>query len=263
MEGGFTGPDEYQKYFSPRDYLATYYNFEHDPSPETEMIKFNLRCLHKTFGPGGLRGETLIDVGSGPTIYQVLAACEAFSDITLSDFTDRNREELQKWLRKDPGAFDWTPALKFACELEGHSGLWQEKAEKLRATVKRVLKCDVNLSNPLAPMELPPADCVLTTLAMECACCSLAAYRAALRNLATLLKPGGHLVTSVTLQISFYVVGKHQFSCLAMTKEEVEQAVLDAGFDIEQFLHSAQSYSGNTAPNKGICFIVARKRARP
>lgn len=68
---------------------------------------------------GGLHGDTLIDIGSGPTIYQVLAACEAFRDITLSDFTDRNRDELHKWLKKEPGAYDWTPALKLACELEG------------------------------------------------------------------------------------------------------------------------------------------------
>ncbi|KAM5271656.1 indolethylamine N-methyltransferase-like [Ctenodactylus gundi] len=263
MESNFTGAEEYQKHFQPRDYLATYYSLEGGPSPETEMIKFNLQCLHKTFGPGGLRGETLIDIGSGPTIYQVLAACEAFKDITLSDLTDRNREELQKWLRKDPGAYDWTPVLKLACELEGNSSRWQEKAEKLRATVKRVLKCNANQSNPLDPVELPPADCVLTLLAMECACCSLSAYRAALCNLAGLLKPGGHLVTTVTLHLSSYMVGKREFSCVAMTKEEVEQAVLDAGFDIEQLLHSDQSYSSNIAPNSGICFIVARKRPGP
>ncbi|KAM4856084.1 indolethylamine N-methyltransferase [Urocitellus parryii] len=263
MEGSFTGGDVYQKHFLPRDYLATYYSFEDGPSPETEMIKFNLECLHKTFGPGGLRGDTLIDIGSGPTIYQVLAACEAFADITLSDFTDRNREELEKWLRKEPGAHDWTSVLKFACELEGNSGRWQEKAEKLRARVKRVLKCDANLSNPLAPVVLPPADCVLTLLAMECACCSLDAYRAALRNLASLLKPGGHLVTTVTLDISSYVVGKFKFSCVSMKKEEVEQAVLDAGFDIEQLLHSPHNYSTTTASNNGVCFIVARKRSEP
>lgn len=68
---------------------------------------------------GGLQGDTLIDIGTGPTIYQVLSACESFRDITLSDFTDRNREELDKWLKKKPGAYDWTPALKLACELEG------------------------------------------------------------------------------------------------------------------------------------------------
>ncbi|XP_037692928.1 indolethylamine N-methyltransferase [Choloepus didactylus] len=263
MEGSFTGGDEYQKYFLSKDYLATYYNFDHGPSPEAEMLKFNLECLHKTFGPGGLKGDTLIDIGSGPTIYQVLAACESFQDITLSDFTDCNREELDKWLKKDPGAYDWSPAVKLACELEGSSGRWQEKEEKLRAVVKRVLKCDANLGNPLAPASLPPADCVLTLLAMECAFSSLGAYRAALRNLASLLKLGGHLVTAVTLGLSSYMVGKRKFSCVVLQKEEVEQAVLDAGFHIEQLLHSSRCYSVANAANSGICFIVARKRAGP
>ncbi|XP_049641286.1 indolethylamine N-methyltransferase-like [Suncus etruscus] len=259
MEGGFTGGDAYQQHFMPRDYLLTYYDFA-GPSPEVEMLQFSLECLHKTFGSGGLRGETLIDIGSGPTIYQLLAACEAFQDITMSDFTDHNREELLRWLKKDPGAFDWTPAVKMACELEGNSGRWQEKEEKLRATVKRVLKCDANLANPLAPVVLPPADCVLSLLAMECACCSLEAYRAGLAHLASLLKPGGHLVTMVILQLSSYMVGKWEFSCLALEKEDVEQAVLGAGLEIMQLIHSTKNYSPVSAPNKGACFIVARKK---
>ncbi|KAK2096112.1 hypothetical protein P7K49_025146 [Saguinus oedipus] len=244
MEGGFTGGDEYQKHFLPRDYLATYYSVDGSHLPEIEMLKFYLECLHKTFGPGGLQGDTLIDIGSGPTIYQVLAACESFQDITLSDFTDRNREELEKWLKKEPGAYDWTPVVKFACELEGNSGRWQEKEEKLRAVVKRVLKCDVHLGNPLAPAVLD-------------------AYRAALCNLASLLKPGGHLVTVVTLRLSSYMVGKREFSCLALEKEEVEHAVLDAGFDIEQLLYSLRSYSVTSAANTGVCFIVACKKPGP
>lgn len=55
MEGNFNDPEEYQKYFIPRDYLADFYSFEHGPSAETEMVKFHLQCLHKTFGPGEQR----------------------------------------------------------------------------------------------------------------------------------------------------------------------------------------------------------------
>uniref|UniRef100_A0A2K5R3T4 Indolethylamine N-methyltransferase n=1 Tax=Cebus imitator TaxID=2715852 RepID=A0A2K5R3T4_CEBIM len=233
MEGGFTGGDEYQKHFLPRDYLATYYSVDGSHLPEVEMLKFYLECLHRTssFLPtGGLQGDMLIDIGSGPTIYQVLAACESFQDITLSDFTYRNWEELEKG-----------------------SG----------AVVKRVLKCDVHLGNPLAPAVLPPAGCMLTLLAMECACCSLDAYRAALCNLASLLKPGGHLVTMVTLRLLSYMVGKCEFSCLALEKEEVEQAVLDAGFDIEQLLYGLRSYSVTSAANTGVCYTVAYKKPGP
>ncbi|XP_075413675.1 indolethylamine N-methyltransferase isoform X2 [Tenrec ecaudatus] len=262
MEGIFKGSEAYQKYFLPGDYLTTYYSLDRGPAPEAEVLKFNLEFLHKTFGPG-LTGDTLIDIGSGPTIYQVLAACESFPDITLSDFSDRNRQELGKWLKQEPGAFDWSPVVKYACELEGDSGRWLEKEEKLRTAVKRVIKCDVNLDTPLVPVWLPPADCVLTLMAMECACCSLDAYRAALRNLASLLKPGGHLVTMATLGLSFYMVGKCEFSYLTLEKEELQQAVLDAGFDIQELLQAPKMYSKNLAPNTGICFIVARKRPEP
>lgn len=55
MEGGFTGGDAYQQHFMPKDYLLTYYNFSAGPSPELEMLQFNLECLHKTFGSGGCR----------------------------------------------------------------------------------------------------------------------------------------------------------------------------------------------------------------
>ncbi|KAM9651077.1 LOW QUALITY PROTEIN: indolethylamine N-methyltransferase [Trichechus inunguis] len=263
MEGGFTGQDEYQKNFLPREYLATYYSFDSGPLPETEMLKFNLEHPHKTFGPGGLKGDTLIDIGSGPTIYQVLAACESFQDISLSDLTDHN-EALEKWLKKKPGAYDWSLEVKFACELEGDSSWWQEKEKgKKLSTVKRVLKRDIRLGNPLAPAVLPPADCVLILLAVECTCCSLDAYRAALCNLAWLLKPGGHLVTKVTLQVSSYMVGKYKFSSVVLEKEEVEQAVLDAGFDIKQLLHSLQTYSVTNASNSRVCLIAARKRSEP
>lgn len=69
--------------------------------------------------PDGLRGDTLIDVGCGPTIYQLLSACEHFQEIIALDYTDQNRRELEKWLKKEAGAFDWRPVVEYVCELEG------------------------------------------------------------------------------------------------------------------------------------------------
>lgn len=69
---------------------------------------------------GGLKGKLLIDIGSGPSIYQLLSACESFEEIIATDYTDKNRLELEKWLKKIPGAFDWSPVVKYVCELEGN-----------------------------------------------------------------------------------------------------------------------------------------------
>lgn len=59
-----------------------------------------------------------------------------------------------------PGIFHMEPLNSFVSP----NSHWQ-KANKLQATVKRVLKCDEHMSNhPLTLVEMPPADCVLTKL---------------------------------------------------------------------------------------------------
>ena len=70
--------------------------------------------------PDGVKGDLLIDIGSGPTIYQLLSACESFKEIIATDYTDQNLQELEKWLKKEPGAFDWSPVVTYVCELEGN-----------------------------------------------------------------------------------------------------------------------------------------------
>lgn len=68
--------------------------------------------------PGEVSGRTLIDIGSGPTVYQLLSACAHFEDITMTDFLEVNRRELGLWLREEPGAFDWSPYSRHVCLIE-------------------------------------------------------------------------------------------------------------------------------------------------
>ncbi|NXT03631.1 NNMT methyltransferase, partial [Jacana jacana] len=180
----------------------------------------------------GLRGKTLIDVGCGPTIYQLLSACEHFQEIIALDYTDQNRQELEKWLKKEAGAFDWRPVVEYVCELEGGRQTWAEKEEKLRKKVRQVLKCDVTKANPTDPVTLPPADCAVSTLCLEAACKDLATFRSALRNVGSLLKPGGHLVMVTVLRETYYAFNKQVFSCLHLEKAAVEEAVEGAGFEV-------------------------------
>ncbi|XP_075765914.1 nicotinamide N-methyltransferase isoform X2 [Pelodiscus sinensis] len=227
----FTGGETYQKDFDPAVYLETYYSFGSSNCPRNEVLELSLKSLFKIFISGGVKGDTLIDIGSGPTIYQLLSACENFKEIVASDYTDRNRQELEKWLKKEPGAFDWTPVVKYVCELEGDREKWAEKEEKLRNKVKQVLKCDVSKSSVLGPVSLPQADCLLSTLCLEAACKDLTSYRAALKNISSLLKPGGHLVMMTVLKETYYIVGQKRFSCLYLEKESVVEALSEAGFE--------------------------------
>ncbi|XP_004689302.1 PREDICTED: nicotinamide N-methyltransferase [Condylura cristata] len=259
MDSGFTSKDTYLSHFNPRDYLEKYYNFGSKQSSENKILRHLLKSLFKIFCVDGVKGDLLIDIGSGPTIYQLLSACESFKEIIASDYTDQNLKELEKWLKKEPGAFDWTPVVNYVCELEGGRVKGPEKEEKLRQVVKQVLKCDVTQSQPLAEARLPLADCVLSTLCLDAACPDLPTYHAALRNLSSLLKPGGFLVLVDALKSSYYMIGEQRFSSLSLGQQAIEAAAREAGFTIEQFEVISQSYSSTMANNEGLFCLVGRK----
>ncbi|NXU10151.1 NNMT methyltransferase, partial [Pardalotus punctatus] len=255
----FTEAEFYQQNFNPREYLNEYYSMSNSREWASTFMMQNLRTLHKMFSLDGLRGDILIDVGCGPTIYQLLSACERFQEIIALDYTDQNRRELEKWLKNEAGAFDWEPVVKYVCELEGDREKWAEKQEKLRKKVKQVLKCDVTKANPTGPVSLPPADCIVSTLCLEGACKDLPTFRSALRNISTLLKPGGHLVMVTVLGESYYVFNKQVFSCLCLEKHEVEEAVVAAGFEMK--FAEAQPYEvdDDLTDIKGVLGLVARR----
>ncbi|XP_004607032.1 indolethylamine N-methyltransferase-like [Sorex araneus] len=255
----YAGGEDYAKEFDPQDYLRTYYAFDSGTMAENEILKFNLENLFQTFSEGGVAGDLLIDIGTGPTIYQLLSACEAFREIIVSDYTEQNLQELRKWLGQEPGAYDWSPAVQYVCELEGDRSKWREKEARLRGAVSQLLHCDVLREQPLGSAQVRPADCVLTLLALESACPDVAAYRAAVRALVGLLRPGGHLVCMAALRSQFYRVGPKKFFGLYLEKETVEQALRDAGCRVLRCAHRPMSYSEGYSINEGVCFVVARK----
>ncbi|NXS14205.1 NNMT methyltransferase, partial [Neodrepanis coruscans] len=255
----FTEAEFYQQSFNPRAYLEEYYSLSDSREWAVVFLKQNLRSLHKMFSLDEVRGDTLIDVGCGPTIYQLLSACEHFQEITALDYTDQNRRELEKWLKNEAGAFDWVPVVKYVCELEGDREKWAEKQEKLRKKVKQVLKCDVTKANPTGPMSLPPADCIVSTLCLEGACKDLPTFRSALRNIGTLVKPGGHLVMVTVLRETYYAFNNQVFSCLSLEKHEVKEAVEAAGFEVKFSEEQPTTVHDDCTNCSGVLSLVARR----
>nr|XP_060643393.1 nicotinamide N-methyltransferase-like [Anolis sagrei ordinatus] len=255
-----SGKDYYRKNFFPKNYLNMYLTFVSGDSSHCGTAQAPiLDKLHKAFAEDGIHGDTLIDIGSGASIHQLLAACESFKEIIVTDFLEQNREEMKRWLMKDPEAFDWTPVLKYACQLEGDSEKWKEKEEKLRRTIKQVLPCDVTLANPLDPLVLPPVDCVISTYCLESACDDLPAYCAAVKNVGSLVKPGGHLIFAVVMEETYYMVGPHKFDCLWLTPETVRDAVEGAGFEVLWSQSLGFTFPLPICDAKDSILIVAKK----
>ncbi|XP_030077235.1 nicotinamide N-methyltransferase [Microcaecilia unicolor] len=256
----FTDKDYYLKEFDPIDYLNTYYNNTSGVFVDN-YLSFTLKKLFETFKPGGVTGNTLIDVGAGPAIYQIMSACEVFKEIIVTDFTDKNRQEYERWLKKAPGIFDWSPIGNLVCELEGNRQSWVQKEEKIRRTVSRVLKCDILKANPVDPVTLPQADCVVTSLCLEAACKDLEALRCALKNIASLLKTGGNLVMCGVLNCSFYLVGQKKFFSLAFDDVFLRKVLSEINFVIKELevLPVAETKK-ETCDHTAFFFLLARKQ---
>lgn len=234
MQTPYSESQTYIEEFNPLDYYQTYYGTGQGIFVQ-EWTDIALRNLHETFGPGGVKGDLLIDFGAGPTIYHLLSACEVFNSIITSDFLEQNRTELEKWLRKDPDALDWTHIVKFVCELEGNSDNSKKKEETLRRKVTKVLKCDALAEKPYDPVPMPQADCLISCLCLEAPCKDLEAFTNILKKFKELLKPGGHIIIQSVLNCTFYYVGKKCFSCLCLTKDDLEKAFIEAGYEIVKF----------------------------
>ncbi|XP_075694881.1 nicotinamide N-methyltransferase-like [Rhinoderma darwinii] len=231
MQTSYSTSQTYIDEFNPLDYFQTYYATGQGVFLG-EWTNFVLQNMQETFGPGGVKGDILIDFGAGPTIYHLLSACEVFNNIITSDFLEQNRKQLEKWLRKDPDAFDWTHVIKCVCELEGNRNNWEKKEETLRRKVTKVLKCDALAKKPFDPEPMPEADCLISCLCLEAACKDLEVFTNTLIKFKELLKPGGHIILQGVLNCTFYYVGNKCFSSLYLTKDGLEKAFKEAGYEV-------------------------------
>ncbi|KAK2820457.1 hypothetical protein Q5P01_023416 [Channa striata] len=201
----------YQR-FDPAAYLQ--YNYtppRADFQRQDSIVPWKLARLHRAFTEGDVSGELLIDIGSGPTLYQVLSGCEVFNQVLLTDFLEVNRQELRRWLKDEGGCkLDWTPYLQYVCKLEGRRpSAWTEKAANLRKVVKDILPIDVHCPQPMAPGAIPPAgaDCLVSCFCLESVSPDLLSFTRALGHIGKLLRAGGHLLLIGALGESYYLGG--------------------------------------------------------
>ncbi|XP_018428149.1 PREDICTED: nicotinamide N-methyltransferase-like [Nanorana parkeri] len=261
----FTTAGEYEAKMNAQIYLDTYFQLG-SGSLADDFIRFALRKLHEVFSSGAVKGSTLIDVGTAPSIYQLLSSCEAFDDITATWFTQSELRLLQKWQNKEPDAFDWTSILTYVCELEGNKVTPAEKEEKLRGKIKRVSHCDVGKGNPLAPAEAPKADCVTATVCLEAACKSFESYGLALRHLANLLKPKGYLLLAGDLGANYYEVGAEKVFSLPVNEKFLREALSGNGYHIVELetrpVREDRLVGGarRTEPEERDCFLATKKQ---
>ncbi|CAN7949130.1 unnamed protein product, partial [Ixodes pacificus] len=140
------------------------------------------------------QGESLLEVGSGPTLLSSLLASSRFNYIVLSDLVEANRLELQKWLNKDEDAIDWTFRAEEIAAMEGCSDVKKgalEILERTRKAIRKVVPCDVLEPGVLPEEHRETFDVIVSPGCLESAAADHESFQSAVHNVGTLAKPGG------------------------------------------------------------------------
>jgi SAM-dependent methyltransferase len=240
--------------FNPRAYLREYY----DPLPPESIA--HVRWLVDTFRHLRARGVVL-DFGSGPTLYTAIVAAAHQHTIHLSDYLAANRAEIHAWLNDDPNAFDWRATIGTTLELEGHAATPDaiaRRAAAVRHQVTQVLHGDAHATVPVAGARAR-YDVVVTNLCLEAAARTFRQWQQCVQHVASLVKPGGHMLLTAVQQATTYAVGDLVFPVVSLTEHDITQTLGDAGFVPASMQVAWIAADHPVHPYNGCVCVVAAK----
>ncbi|XP_069062013.1 nicotinamide N-methyltransferase-like [Pleurodeles waltl] len=224
--------EHYEKCFDPRKLKDTY--LCQKSAFLTDAIFQLFPPLLKILSSGAVKGDSLIQITFGPFIQYTLPACKYFTEIFFACPNNKSIQEVKKWLKEDSDALDWSHAIKDICELQGSGETPMECQNMIRRKIKDVFKCDLNKSNPLSPVVLPPADSLLLVHCLEFLTNDKETFCKAMKNVSSLLKPGGHLLMVIDLKTTFFMFGDFKFPVLYIEESPLRSTLNDAGYVIRE-----------------------------
>lgn len=119
--------------FSPSDYLKEYYQ---DLGNENAQILQWYNRIYSNIDSN----QSLLEVGGGPTIYQLISATNKVTSITFTDCFEKNLAVIKKW-KEQPDNF-WDKFIAYTLGLERESNGATNKYSKKRS-------CEQNKENNL------------------------------------------------------------------------------------------------------------------
>ena len=231
----------------PKEYLSDYYSVV-EPD-ELQTMAFFVDAMDQVEP-----GKPVLFFGVGPTLHHVFLAAGKASEIHLADYLPANLQEIERWLRRDPDAHDWTPFVRYTLECEGQvdpsDDQVRAREELVRAKTTRLLQVDARQANPFADGRERHYATVISPYCADSATDDRGTWETMMRNISGLVRPGGTFITAALRRCRYYVVGGKRFPS-ADVDEDAIRAALRPGFADRQAVeirhlsgHEALGYSG-------------------
>ena len=256
--------EDYRDHFDPRSYVSFY---KAVGGKLEDYNEFSLKGFHEFWSKKlAKKNLRILEFGGGPSIFDLIPAAPFAEEIIFAEYSEKNREEVVKWLQKSPESHNWLPYFKFAVQtLEGNNSDEEVtiRESELRNKIKHILPCDIGWEDPVKwpsswSSQLATFDVVSTSLCLEVSVTSREGYRQAIAKLKRYLKPSGHIVMYGVLEETYYMVGQERFHCFPLSKELIEETLTSEGFkihdDMKLFSHEIRE---NNWDGQEVFFVSA------
>jgi hypothetical protein len=216
---------QFQDVFDPKDYLNENFSI---PDEEDRFTARFLVDIYKTM-PGNFK---ILEFGGGPSLFSAFTYAKLAREIHFSDYVPASLDDVHLWMSGDDGGFNWRPQIKIILQLEGLPPTESNILKRIKLTRKAItalLHCDARRFPPLNNGN-ETYDLVAAHHCTDVAAQSNSDWVGILKNVASLVNPGGWLTLSVTTGTQIYTVNGTEFPCVSLTSREISDGYRLAGF---------------------------------
>jgi hypothetical protein len=234
---------------------------------------------------------SVLDIGGGPTIYQHIGLSLIAGHITHSEFLEKNRREVLKWLSEEKGAHIWDAYFKLVQQMFHHGEVLhilsrQMKSADLEITehakmlnkllssksideFKKLVQTRINndvvygdMFDDMLGLEkvLKPFDIITCNFVAESASENFNDWQKAMQNIMKHVSTKGYFVQTAIKNAAWYQVGQERLPAFSVTPEDISKECEKQGFRIiyQKVLEGSRV---EMVGYDGMIFTLAKKLA--
>lgn len=237
--------------FSPKDYLNEYYTTL--SSENIYLMNWYSDLYTNMEIPERAK---LLEVGGGPTVYQLASATSKIRHITFTDYLEENLNEIREWVNSNSDF--WDKFIQYAIQKETEiveDKHFKQRKEEIIKALKKIEKLDASILNS---EYIENYDIIQSNFCLESSTDDIALYKTMLQNLSRYVKKDGILLMAALEGASVYKVGDKYFPAIYLDEKLATEYLNEAGFEVEsmeKILADDPEYS----KYRGFLFIKAKK----
>jgi hypothetical protein len=231
--------------FSALAYLKEYY------SDLTAENKFLLDFYH-AFYTHFPQGQSVIELGGGPTIFLDITASYLEHEIVFSEFAPSCRDEVIKYLESNPHSWSWDDYLRYTSDLFKQDSKHCKPADlkqALQTRIKAVIPCDLTHENPFTPSWYQPFDILSLGSVVDTIAATEAEFIHCLKSALNTLKPGGAYIAYFAKNCRRWTNDQRVYTTFPVDETYIRRLFPTLGLTIDKLTNSVppdyqQDYEG-------------------